>query len=77
MSRYQHIVYKDTSRYTAEEKTAIYELIRQGPKTVAEIAEAVQMDNRHVSDICRNIEGYGAIMKAGRYRGKIVYGVKA
>ena len=76
MSRFTQYVFKDT-KYTAEDKTAVYDLICDGPKTVSEIAEATGMDNMHVSYICRNIEGYGAIMKAGRYRGKVVYEVKA
>ena len=77
MSRFTQFVYRDCSRYSADEKTAVYDQIRKGPKTVSEIAEATGMDNMHVSHICRNIEGYGAIMKAGRYRGKVVYEVKA
>ena len=76
MSRFTQFVFKD-AKYSAADKTAVYDLICEGPKTVSEIAEATGMDNMHVSHICRNIEGYGAIMKVGRDHGKVVYEVKA
>ena len=40
MSRFTQFVYRDCSRYSADEKTAVYDQIRKGPKTVSEIAEA-------------------------------------
>lgn len=78
MSRFQYFIYKDCAKYKAEDKTAVYDEIRKGPKTVNEIAKATGIPNKHVSDLCRNIEGYGAIQKVGRGRqGKVIYGVKA
>lgn len=76
--RYDYHLRKDYHKIPAEDKQAVFAMLRDGPKTTKQMAEASDMDSIHVRNVVQVLEGIGAVQYAGRGpKGAKLWEVKA